>query len=270
MSAAAKDACAASRLVAFGMRPKQLPARDVVYADLIVRYAEDDEFKALVQAVASGFGLVVLAVTRKAGIVLGVDEDSVFSIKMDEYSKRTTIGVRRSTEKVLHSLIHMAAAALAFPRPDDLANDSYVGRVSVEQIDAAVRQACRTLDDKVNSGEDAGDPLDDAPELEQVWRVYARKPETAKTKDGRLSSDTTRAMTVKALKFLSDQGFLVHVNNESGGTYRSTPRYQVQVRELASVRAFQELLSLGVVAVADGTGSLQPTSASTLLGDHSV
>lgn len=270
MSTASRDTRDAATLVAFGMRPKQLPARDVVYTDLITRYSEDDEFKGLVQAVASGLGLVVLAVTRKTGVVLGADEDSVFGIKMDEYAKRTTVGARRSTEKILHSLIHMAAAALSFPRPDDLANDTYIGRVSVEQVDAAVRDACHQLDEKAKSADAAGDPLEEAPELERAWRVYARKPETAATKDGRLAADTTRAMTVKAMKFLVDQGFLVQVSTEGGGTYRSTPRYQVQVRELAAIRAFDELISLGVVAVTEITGSLQPVATSNALGDSGV
>ena len=67
---------------------------------------------------------------------------------------------------------------------------------------------------------------------------------------------TTRGVIAKALRFLADQGFLARVSDEYGGTYRTTPRYQVQVRELAAERAFAELLSLGVVVVTDPSGSL--------------
>jgi hypothetical protein len=64
-------------------------------------------------------------------------------------------------------------------------------------------------------------------------------------------------MIAKALRFLVEQGFLHQAGAEGGGTYRTTPRYQVQVRELAADRAFQELLDLGVVPVASAGGSLR-------------
>ena len=77
------DVESAARLVAFGMRPKALPARDPGYADLVRRYREDDAFADTVQRVASGLGLVVLAVGPASGLVLAAVEDSVFEIRMD-------------------------------------------------------------------------------------------------------------------------------------------------------------------------------------------
>ncbi|PXY19156.1 hypothetical protein [Prauserella muralis] len=258
------DAEAAARLISFGMRPKLLPGRDVVYGELVRRYAEDSAFKKLTNAVAAGLGLMVLEVSAQAGAVLAATDESIFEIKMDSYARQSKIRERRDTEKVLHGLIHLATAALGYPRPDDLANDTYIGRVSVEQVDGVVREACRILDERAASAEHNSDPLADAPELEQAWRAYARRPAAAATKDGRLASDTTRGMVARALRFLAEQGFLVPVSAEQGGTYRTTPRYQVQVRELAADAAFDELLSLGVVSVADGAGTLRATSSDTL------
>ncbi|MBN6040776.1 hypothetical protein [Amycolatopsis sp. 195334CR] len=246
------------------MRPKQLPARDVVYGDLVRRYGEDSAFKQLTHAVAAGLGLMVLEVSTAAGAVLAATDESVFEIKMDSYARQSKIRERRDTEKVLHGLIHLAVAALGYPRPDDLANDTYIGRVSVEQVDGMVREACRILDDRAAAAEANNDPLADAPELEQAWRAYARRPAAAATKDGRLAPDTTRGMVARALRFLADQGFLVQVSTEQGGTYRTTPRYQIQVRELAADLAFEELLALGVLEVADGGGSLRATISDTL------
>lgn len=253
------DAEAAAQLVALGMRPKQLPGRDAVYANLVKRYGEDDGFKDLVNRIASGLGLVVLAVTPQSGAVLAATEDSVFEIKMDEYARRTALQNRQS-EKVLHGMAHLAIAALAFPRPDDLGNDTYVGRVSVEQADAAVREACRVLEERAQ-GE--SDPLSEAPELERVWRVYLRRPATATTKDGRVASDTTRGIVARALRFLTEQGFLVAVGGDSG-TYRTTPRYQIQVRELAAQRAFDELMELGVLPAPSAEGSLHVAASDVL------
>ncbi|MFD5093150.1 MULTISPECIES: hypothetical protein [Amycolatopsis] len=246
------------------MRPKQLPSRDVVYGDLVRRYGEDRAFKQLTHAVAAGLGLMVLEVNLQAGAVLAATDESVFEIKMDSYARQSKIRERRETEKVLHGLVHLATAALGYPRPDDLANDTYIGRVSVEQVDAMVREACRILDERAAEAEANNDPLADAPELEQAWRAYARRPAAAATKDGRLASDTTRGMVARALRFLADQGFLVQVSGEQGGTYRTTPRYQVQVRELAADAAFDDLLELNVVSVANGGGTLRATSSDTL------
>ena len=39
-------------------------------------------------------------------------------------------------------------------------------------------------------------------------------------------------MITGPLNFLAEQGFLVAVGTEGGGTCRSTPRYLVQVRQL--------------------------------------
>ena len=126
------DAGDAARLIAFGMRPKLLPSRDLAYLDLVKRYGEDEAFRDIVEAVASGFGLAVLAVEVRTGAVLAAMTGSIFEVKMDEYARRAAFRDRRDVEKTLHGLIHLAVAALAFPRPDDLANDTYVGRVSVE------------------------------------------------------------------------------------------------------------------------------------------
>ncbi|HEX4248832.1 MAG TPA: hypothetical protein VH008_13295 [Pseudonocardia sp.] len=240
------------------MRPKQLPSRDSTYADLVTRYRDDDGFKDLVHSVAAGLGLVVLAVTEQSGAVLAATEESVFEIKMDEYARRTALQ-NRQADKVLHGLAQLAVAALAFPRPDDLGNDSYVGRVSVELVDGAVREACRVLEERANG---TGDPLSEAPELERVWRMYLRRPAAAATKDGRVASDTTRGIAARALRFLAEQGFLVAVGDS--GVYRTTPRYQVQVRELAAQRTFDELLELGVLPATTAGGSLHVAAAETL------
>src|SRR5262249_18598657 len=148
-----------------------------------------------------------LAVNAQSGAVLAATEESVFEIKMDEYARRTALQ-NRQADKVLHGLAHLAVAALAFPRPDDLGNDAHVRRASVQQVDAGVGEACRVLEERTAGG---GDPESEAPELERVWRMYLRRPETAATKDGRVASGTTRGIVARALRFLADQGFLVAV-----------------------------------------------------------
>jgi hypothetical protein len=241
------DAEQAARLVSLGLRGRQVPSRDAAYRSLVDRYQRDDVFAAAVDVIATGLGLVVLDVTAVSGIVLAAQPGSVFEIKMDDYARQAKLRERRDTEKVLHGIAHLAIAALAFPRPDDLANDQYVGRVSVESVDLVVRETCRVLKERTMAETDNTDPSAEAPELEQAWRAYEKRHEVASTKDNRNNSDSTRGMVRRALRWLAERGLMQAVGEESDETFRPTSRYQIHVRQLASQAAFRELLDLGVV-----------------------
>lgn len=247
------DVADASRLVACGLQPKLLPARDAEYAELIRRHRDDPAFARLADAVAAGLGLVILEVSARAGMALAAAEDSVFAVRMGDYSRRAASD---STDRFLHGLAHLAVAAMAFPRPADLADDGYIGRITVNGVDAFVRQACRRLEERAEEQGENTDPASEAPGLEAAWRVYARRSATGATKDARRLAGSTTGIVGKAVAFLVDSGFLQRTGDESGGTYRTTARYQLQVRDMAGSAAMAELLALGVVPVADGTPSL--------------
>ncbi|GAA1014498.1 MULTISPECIES: hypothetical protein [Streptomyces] len=249
------DAADAARLVAFGLQPKLQPARDQEYTDLLRRYREDPPFARLADAVAAGLGLVVLEVSPRAGMVVTAAEGSVFAVRMSDYARRTASD---STDRFLHGLAHLAVAALAFPRPEDLADDGYVGRVTVNGVDSFVRQACRRLEERAENQGENTDPATDAPGLEAAWRVWARRSATGATKDARRPATSTTGIVAKALAFLADSGFLQRTGDENGGTYRTTARYQLQVRDMAGSAALAELLELGIVPVTDGSPSLLP------------
>ncbi|MFE3993370.1 hypothetical protein ACFXPW_17030 [Streptomyces goshikiensis] len=249
------DAADAARLVAFGLQPKLLPARDAEYAELLRRYREDPAFGRLADAVATGLGLVVLEVSARAGMAVAADEDSVFAVRMGDYARRTAAD---SADRFLHGLAHLAVAALAFPRPEDLADDGYIGRITVNGVDAFVRQTCRRLEERAEELGENTDPASDAPGLEAAWRVYARRSSTGATKDARRLAGSTTGIVGKAAAFLTDSGFLQRTGDDSGGTYRTTPRYQLQVRDMAGSAAMAELLELGVVPVGDGSATLLP------------
>ncbi|WP_340556227.1 hypothetical protein [Streptomyces sp. GSL17-111] len=249
------DAADAARLVAFGLQPKLVPARDADYAELLRRHRDDPGFARLTDAVAAGLGLVVLEVSARAGMAVTAAEDSVFAVRMGDYARRAATD---ATDRFLHGLAHLAVAALAFPRPEDLADDGYIGRVSVNGVDAFVRQACRRLEERAEEQGENTDPATDAPGLEAAWRVYARRSATGATKDARRLAGSTTGIVGKAVAFLVDSGFLQRTGDDSGGTFRTTARYQLQVRDMAGSAALTELLELGVVPVSDGTGTLLP------------
>lgn len=125
-------------------------------------------------------------------------------------------------------------------------------------MDAFVRQACRKLEERAEEQGDNTDPVSDAPGLEAAWRVWARRNSTGATKDARRLAGSTTGIVGKAAAFLTESGFLQRTGDESGGTYRTTARYQLQVRDLAGGAAMSELLGLGIVPVSDGTATLLP------------
>ncbi|GHF19888.1 hypothetical protein E5082_21320 [Streptomyces griseoluteus] len=249
------DAADAARLVAFGLQPKLQPARDQEYTELLRRYREDGAFARLADAVATGLGLVVLEVSPRAGMAVTAAEDSVFAVRMGDYARRTAAD---SADRFLHGLAHLAVAALAFPRPEDLADDSYIGRVTVNGVDAFVRQACRRLEERAERSGENTDPVTDVPGLEAAWRIWARRSATGATKDARRPAASTTGIVAKALGFLTDSGFLQRTGDDHGGTYRTTARYQLQVRDMAGGAALSELLELGVVTETGGSATLLP------------
>ncbi|MEV6249122.1 hypothetical protein AB0M38_23385 [Streptomyces sp. NPDC051742] len=249
------DASDAARLVSFGLQPKLLPARDAEYGELLRRYREDPAFARLADAVATGLGLIVLEVSPRAGMAVTAGEDSVFAVRMGDYARRASTD---SADRFLHGLAHLAVAAMAFPRPEDLADDAYIGRLTVNGVDAFVRQACLRLEQRAEEQGENTDPASDAPGLEAAWRIYARRSATGATKDARRLAGSTTGIVGKAAAFLTESGFLQRTGDEGGGSYRTTARYQLQVRDMAGSAAMAELLELGVVPVSDGFATLLP------------
>ncbi len=87
----------AARVIAFGLRPKLIPSRDLSYAELVKRFAEDTAFRDLVEAVAEGLGMTVLGVSARTGIVFGPVADSAFEQKFDDYARRATVATKRES-----------------------------------------------------------------------------------------------------------------------------------------------------------------------------
>lgn len=248
------DAADAARLVAFGLRSAAArPRRRIRRA--APPLPGRDPFARLADAVATGLGLVVLEVSTRAGMAVTAGEDSVFAVRMGDYARRASSD---SADRFLHGLAHLAVAAMAFPRPEDLADDAYIGRITVNGIDAFVRQACHRLEERAEEHGDNTDPATDAPGLEAAWRIYARRSATGATKDARRLAGSTTGIVGKAVAFLTDSGFLQRTGDDAGGAFRTTARYQLQVRDMAGTAAMAELLELGVVPVTDGTATLLP------------
>jgi hypothetical protein len=251
----------AGKLIAFGLKPRLRTAQDNEYRDLAEAYTTDTTFAATVRSIAMGMGLMVLECGMRTGLVLAAEEGSAFAMSIAEYSRRAGLE-GRAQDRVLHGLAHLGAAVLAFPRPDTLADEGHVGRLSVDGVDAMVREACRLLTEKARDNDEDLDVPAHNPGLERAWRLYERRAGTPGTKDGRAHYASTSGMVKKALTQLAEQGFLTKESDDAGGTFTATARYQVHVRELSALRAFADMTELGLVVVTDGSGSLDVTSPS--------
>ena len=238
-----------------GCSPSCSPPATPEYAELLRRYREDPPFARLADAVATGPRARRPGGVPRAGMAVTAAEDSVFAVRMGDYARRASAD---SADRFLHGLAHLAVAAMAFPRPEDLADDGYIGRITVNGVDAFVRQACRRLEERAEEQGENTDPATDAPGLEAAWRIWARRSATGATKDARRLAGSTTGIIGKAVAFLTDSGFLQRTGDDAGGTYRTTARYQLQVRDMAGSAAMAELLELGVVPVTDGTATLLP------------
>jgi hypothetical protein len=256
----ADDAEQAGLLVSYGLRPRLPAERDNTYLDLVRRFVRDDVFAGIVRAFAAGLGLIVVEADQVIGIVLAAEPESVFEAKMDDYAKYLLTKEKRETQKMLHGIAHLAIAAVAFARAEDLADDSHRSRVSVEQVDQIVRETCRLLEERSVRAEAEDAPLAENSELERAWRAYERRPAVSSTKDNRANATSTRQIVRRALKYLAERGLVRQTGDAADEVYQVTHRYQVQAREIASHAAFRELLELGVVPSLSATTLTMPSA----------
>lgn len=250
------DTAAATRLLAFGFQPGLTPRRNAEYAALVERCRTDPTFARHLHAAARGFDLTVIAVDTRAGLVLGATAETQFAVSVADH-------ISKPVDRPIAALAHLAIAALAYYRPEDLDDETHVGRVTVRHVDEMVEQAAKQLERRAaEAGADDGVPVDD-PDLIQLWRYYQRRNPVAPTGDDRAHSKSRHAIIKRVAEYLADNGMLRRAGNENGGTYTTTARYQIQVRELAGQRMLGELASLGVTVGPDGNPAFsRPDSAS--------
>jgi hypothetical protein len=214
---------------------------------LVQRYNADAGFAQLVQAALRGLDLTLITVDHRAGIVLGPTLETPFAANITDH-------VPNPKDRPLVLLAHLAIATLAFPRAADLDDETYVGRVCVDQIDEVVTAAAEELNRRAEAD---ADPPADQPELVKLWRYYLRRNSVGRTGDTRALFSSRRALIKKAAEYLADHGMLRRVNDDAGGTYSTTIRYQIQVRELAGQQMLGELAALGIAIVSDGSPVLR-------------
>lgn len=247
--ATVEDIATANRLLAFGFQPGLTPRRNAEYATLVDRCRTDPAFAQVVHAAASGFDLTVIAVDTRAGLVLGATTETQFSARVADH-------ISRPVDRPIAALAHLAIASLGFYRPEDLDDETHVGRITIRHVDEMVEQAAKVLELRANEDDqDEGVPVDQ-PDLVRLWRYYLHRDPVSSTGDDRAHHTSRRALIKRVAEYLADNGMLRRAGTENGGTYTTTSRYQIQVRELAGQRMLGELAALGVTVGSDGTPML--------------
>ncbi|MFF7025952.1 hypothetical protein ACFY97_33675 [Streptomyces klenkii] len=242
------DMAAVTRLLAFGFQSGLTPRRNAEYAMLISRCRTDPQFAQLLHAAARGFDLTVIAIDARAGLVLAATAETQFAVSVTDH-------ISKPADRPIAALTHLAIAALAYYRPEDLDDDTHVGRITVRHVDAMVEQATKELERQAAEADtDDGVPVDH-PDLIQLWRYYQRRNPVASTGDDRAHSKSRHAIIKRVAEYLADNGMLRRAGKENAGTYTTTARYQIQVRELASQQMLGELAALGITVGPDGEPS---------------
>lgn len=250
-----EDAAEAARMVAFAMARGKAPARSGEYARLVQRFDTEPEFAQLVRKVAQGFDLTVLEVHHMPGLVLGTTPETDFAVSVSEL-------VPQTTDRPLYLLAQLTIATLAFPRPEDLDDDEYIGRISVKQVDEEVRVLASTIERRLAQTDGDVDPPSDQPGLEGLWRAYLRRNATGKTQADKTPRATTRALVKRAFTHLIEHGFVRKVSDEDAGTYVTNVKYRLQIRDQAAVDMLQELAALGIAALPAGGAAAQAQPSS--------
>jgi len=217
----APDAEAIGRLLRYGLRPRLFPGREADYAALVARARSEPDFYAALVSLAAGAGLVVLDVDPLLGITLAADDrDSPFAFGLSDYARG------KDENRLLHGLVHLAIAATAYPTAAALEEEAVVSLTVADVIETVT-----TLVERLRERHGPGDPPEDEPGLEPLYRYLGRQAVTGTTGDARAHQGTIKGAVRRALIFLRDQGLADVPNEASPDTFRLRSRYRIHLRE---------------------------------------
>ena len=232
-----RPAFQAGRLIQWGLRPKSIPFNEPEYRELIDHYIDRPQFRALVQEVAEGLGLVVLAVNDR-GLFLGTQDNSVFALRPSDFrGGRTT-----ADDRLLDGLVQVAIAATIYPRQQDLDEDSLEAKhpINCREVDDLLRKLCAEYKQRLASDPDAA--TDDMQRgFHEAWRVYDARPAIRTTSQGSLALNSTQGLIRRHLLELAQHGCFVISGQEPSETFRPTLRYQILVKELSATHLYRQL-----------------------------
>ena len=216
-----------------GLSPRASALRgDTEYQQLLALWRADPEFRRLVHDLAPMLDLRVVDALDHAIILAPLGPDSVFAATLTDVRR----GIGEMSRGVL-ALIHIAIAATFFPTAEALAGaQTDHGDVSVSpvRVAALLREHCQQLEAQASDDPD----LEEAG-LVEAWRELARMPDTTPEGSQRAAMSSLAGMVKLVLNQLHEHGMVQTLETAEGEVYTATPRYRLQVRELAANELFE-------------------------------
>jgi hypothetical protein len=245
----------AGRLIQWGLRPKAIPFNEPEYRELIDGYIDRPQFRALVQELASGLGLTVLAVNDR-GLFLGTQENSVFALRPSDFRS----GRATADDRLLDGLVQVAISATIYPRQQDLDEDALEAKppITCQEVDEVMRNLCAEY--KARTADDPDAATDDLQRgFQEAWRVYESRPAVRTTSQGSLAVNSTQGLIRRHLQQLTEHGCFVASGEEPRESFRPTLRYQILVKQLAATTLYRQVQALldrgcGASTVAQAAG----------------
>ena len=215
-----------------GLAPRASALRgDTDYRQLLAHWRADPEFRTLVHELAPMLGLRVVDALEHAIVLAPQGPESVFAATLTDL--RRDLG---EMPRGALALIHVAIAATFFPTASVLTGmqeDRAEVSATPARIASLLREHCRRLE------EEAMDPDLEEAGLVEAWRELARLPETRPDGSQRAGLGSLAGMVKLVLNQLHEHGMVQTLETADGETYMATPRYRLQVRELAAHELFE-------------------------------
>lgn len=217
MTISIHDVHDAGRLVRWGLDVKAVPGAHEEYAELLARYRLEDAFRETVLATCAGLEIDVLSVDDQ-GFIIAPRMGSIFSLStMNDWESGMDPQSRRRSGLVLLTII-----AVAYPTSDALERTTVV-RVRVSQVERALREAVRVIED--------AEPDDS--EAQTAAHEIGLMPPVKPGATRQLAKSSTLAAIRAGFEHLVDAGMARAAGSVDGDPeYQLLDRMRVNVREM--------------------------------------
>jgi hypothetical protein len=219
MNLASADAADIGRMLGWAARPRETPARHDDYHRLTVRYRNDPDFAAAVDAVFIGAGLY-LTVDDREGAIVTAAPDSPLRVTLTDVMKRAN-----PTQRAVVGAVILAIAHSAYPEPVMVDDPDRVAAFTTRTVVEVLDRAAEAHSDSAEH--DGG--LDE--ELLESWRGWLALAPARPNAQRRTAADRP-GVVIKICRLLVDAGYLTQRSDLDDGTWLARPRFRHAVATL--------------------------------------
>lgn len=217
----------AGRLLARAVQTRLTPAHDLLYGELLAKYATDPELRELTGALAEGLGLRIVAESGVYGLIVVATEDGPFVSKMRDFQEGMS-----QRDRITYGLLCVLLAAYVFPTVETLdapleeAPTRIELPVAVTSIRRMCEQALQTAPAHPSDGERPILGADHLLALREVSQTGDRSTLTAM-----LRKVCDHHESTGLFQEVADSGSTKRI--EPLAVYRPRPHYRIHVQNVA-------------------------------------